>query len=173
MFEWQSGVRKNLVFLVIAYIPGLFGLFGIWLPALSLILTTVTIVSFYSEYEPLQMLTAGEKRPGRFLLHKILLHVGCFALLLLPQLAMALAGGELPLYSVGYFFAALNLLVFSILLKYWQYRPAAFSGPHQLLTTMACLVSVILPVAVVILAANIFLAIGAFRNLKPFLHDHN
>ncbi|MEI7725717.1 MAG: hypothetical protein WCK09_11475, partial [Bacteroidota bacterium] len=65
MFEWQSGIRKNLVAIILFYIPGLFGFYQIWLSALSLLLLTMVFVSFYSEYEPVNMLTTGGFRSWR------------------------------------------------------------------------------------------------------------
>jgi hypothetical protein len=168
MFEWQSGVRKNLVAIVLFYIPGLFGFYQIWLSALSLLLLTMVFVSFYSEYEPVNMLTAGGDRTWRFIAGKVAKHTACFALFLLPLLLIALIGGEYRLVALGYFLASLNLLVFSILLKYYQYRPVAYSGAHQMLTTLACFISVLLPVALLFAVFNIFLAAGAAKNLKPY-----
>jgi hypothetical protein len=173
MFEWQSGIRKNLVVLVLFYIPGLFGFFHIGFSALSLLLLTMVFVSFYSEYEPVNMLTAGGNRSWRFLAVKVAGHTGCFALLLLPLLLIAMIHGEYPGFTAGYFLASLNLLAFSILLKYYQYRPGAYSGAHQFLTTLACFISVILPVALLFVVFNSFLAIGANRNLKIYLDDYN
>jgi uncharacterized membrane protein YiaA len=133
----------------------------------------MVFVSFYSEYEPVNMLTAGGVRSWRFIAVKVAKHTGCFALFLVPLLLIALINGEYRLIALGYFLASLNLLVFSILLKYYQYRPVAYSGAHQMLTTLACFISVLLPVALLFVLFNIFLAAGAAKNLKPYLDaDH-
>jgi hypothetical protein len=58
-------------------------------------------------------------------------------------------------------------------LKYYQYRPGAYSGAHQMLTALACLVSVILPVALLFAVFNLLMAAGAIRNLKTYLDAHN
>ena len=173
MFEWQSGVRKNLFVLVLFYIPGLLGFYQVWLSAASLLLLTMVFVSFYSEYEPGNMILACDCGPWRFLARKVARHAGCFALFLLPLFIIALTHDDYRLIAAGYFLASLNLLIFSVLLKYYQYRPRAYSGAHQLLTTLACLISVILPVTLIIAGFNIFLAAGAHKNLKRYLDDRN
>ncbi|MCX6303939.1 MAG: hypothetical protein NT040_03135 [Bacteroidetes bacterium] len=173
MFEWQGGIRKNLVVIVIFYIPGLFGFYHAGLSAASLFLLTMVFISFYSEYEPANMLAACNCRSLRFLVQKVVRHTGCFALFLLPLLLVAFVRDESRLITAGYFLAALNMLAFSILLKYYQYRPGAYSGAHQLLTTLACFISVVLPVALFFMLVNIFLAVVANRNLKSYLNDRN
>jgi hypothetical protein len=173
MFEWQGGIRKNLVVMVLFYLPGLFGFCQIWFSAMSLLILTMIFVSFYSEYEPRNMLISGGSRSLRFLMDKLARHTGYFALLLLPLLLIALVHAEFRWITAGYFLASLNLLAFSILLKYYQYRPGAFSGAHQLLTTLACFISVILPVAILLGVFNLFLAVGANRNLKPYFDDRH
>jgi hypothetical protein len=169
MFEWQSGIRRNLPALVLFYLPGLFGFYQIWLPAISLLLITMVFVSFYSEYEPLNMIAACECSPWRFLMQKIIRHAGLFALLVTPLLLIALIHDEFRLIAMGYFLSSLNLLTFSILLKYHQYRPHAYSGAHQFLTSLACFISVILPVAMLLALVNLLLAAGAYKNLKSYL----
>jgi hypothetical protein len=169
MFEWQSGIRKNLVVIVLFYIPGLFGFYQVWLPAVSLFLLTMVFVSFYAEYEPRNVLVISGQGPAGFLIRKIFNHAGRFALILLPLVLIAFTHAGYRWITVGYCLASLNLLTFAILLKYYQYRPAAYSGAHQLLTLLACAFSVILPVGLVIVIANLLLAAGACRNLKSYL----
>jgi hypothetical protein len=173
MFEWQVGIRKNIVIIVLSYIAGLFGFFSTWFPVVSVFLLATVFTSFYSEYEPVNMLRAGGFGSWRFLARKIALHTACFALLLLPLLITALFREEYRAFVPGYYLALLNLLVFSIILKYYQYRPSAVSGPHQLLTILACVFSVLLPVALLIFAFNLFLFFGACRNLQNYLDDRN
>jgi len=173
MFEWQSGIRKNLVAIVLFYITGLAGFYHLGFSAASGLLLTMVYISFYSEYEPRSMLFPNNDEPGRFLVKKVALHAGCFGLFLLPILFIALIHNDFRLIAIGYFFAALNLLTFSILLKYHQYRPGTYSGAHQILVTLAGIISVILPVALLVTMFNLGLAVAASRNLKNFQHDHN
>jgi len=173
MFEWQSGIRKNMLPLLVFYLPGLFGFYQLWLSGLSFLVITVVVVSFYSEYEPLNMLCAYEGNSTSFLVAKIFSHAGFFGLMMIPVLIPALISGQYPLIVAGYYLASLNLVTFSILLKYYQYRPAGFSGAHQLLTMLACFISVILPVAFITMIVNVLLAIGARKNLKPYLDVTN
>jgi hypothetical protein len=173
MFEWQSGIRKNLPAMVLFYFTGFIGVYHPGFSAGSLLILTLVFTSFYSEYEPGNMLRACACRPLQFLWRKLVMHTGYFALLLLPLLFIALVNSEYRWLTLGYFLASLNLVVFSVLLKYYQYRPGAFSGAHQMLTTLACFISVVLPVMLFIALFNIFLAWGAARNLKTYLDDFN
>jgi len=173
MFEWQSGIRKNLVVLVLFYIPGLFGFFHIWLSGVSLLFLTLFFVSFYSEYEPRNMLIAGGSGSWQLLIGKVARHTGLFAMFLMPIIFTALVHEEFRWLTAGYFLASLNLLVFSILLKYYQYRPGAYSGAHQMLTTLACIISIILPAALFFALFNLFLIAGATRNLKTYFDAGN
>jgi hypothetical protein len=171
MFEWQGGIRKNLFALILFYIPGFLGFYHPGFSALSALLVTLVFTSFYSEYESRNMLCAGNPGPWKFLFRKIIRHTGCFSLVMLPLLAIASINPGYRLITVGYFLALMNLMVFSILLKYYQYRPSAFSGAHDVLVSMACLLSVILPVALLVAMFNLFLAAGAHNNLKTLLDD--
>ncbi len=173
MFEWQSGIRKNMVVLVIFYLTGLFGFYHIGFSAGSLLFLSMIFVSFYSEYEPRNILLTGATNPLRFLAGKLAIHIGFFALLMSPIFFIALINNEFRWISAGYFLASINLLVFSILLKYYHYRPGAYSGSHQMLTSLACFISVILPAAAVIALLNLYLAAGAHRNLKLYMDDRN
>lgn len=173
MFEWQGGIRKNLVALILFYLPGLAGFWHPAFSAASALLVTLVFISFYSEYEPLNMLGATDKNAITFVRNKLARHAGWFAVALLPLLLAALIHPGYRMVTLGYYFAALNLLLFSILLKYHQYRPGAYSGAHQLLCSLAGIVSVILPVAVLLFVFNLFLAIGAISNLKNYLDDRN
>ncbi len=173
MFEWKGGIRKNLVVLILFYIPGFLGFYHPGFSAISALMVTLVFTSFYSEYESRNMLCSGNPGPRRFLFYKILRHTGCFALVMMPLVGIALITPDSRLITVGYFLALMNLMVFSILLKYYQYRPSVFSDAHQVLVTITCLISVILSVALLIALFNLFLAAGAHNNLKNLLDDQN
>ncbi len=173
MFEWQSGIRKNLGAFVVFYFAGLFGFFHPLFSAVAALLITALFISFYSEYEPRNMICATRYTSREFLLLKLATHAGYFALILMPLLFIALIHPGYRLITLGYFLAAINLMVFSILLKYYHYRPGAYSGAHQLLVTLAAMVCVLLPMALLIFVLNLFLAFGALANLKRFLDDRN
>ena len=172
MFEWQSGLRKNLVVIIIFFLTGLCGFFHIGLSAASLFMLTMVFVSMYAELEPQNMLEAREVQEGAFLNRKIVTHSFIFSLLLLPVVAVACVHTEYLLYTLGYFFVAVNLLVFSILLKYYNYRPSSFSGAHQVVATITCFTSVILAIAPLVLIMNLFLYAGARKNIRQYLHDY-
>jgi hypothetical protein len=171
-FEWQSGLRKNRTVIVLFWITGLAGFVHIGFSAFSVFMLTLVVTTFYTETEPLPMLRAMELPPGRLLVWKLSQHMALFAMLLLPVVAAAGTHLSLLPYTLGYYLASLNLAAFAILLKYNNYRPGAISGAHQLATTLACILSVVLPAAVLVLAANVILFAGALKTLAPLLNEN-
>ncbi len=171
-FEWQSGLRKNLSVIVLFWITGLAGFVHPGFSAFSVFMLTLVVTSFYAETEPLPMLHAKELPAGRFLAWKLRRHLFLFAALLLPVAVAAGTHTALLPYTLGYYLASINLAAFAILLKYNNYRPGAISGAHQLATTLACFISVILPAAILVLGANVILFAGALRTLAPLLADN-
>lgn len=171
-FEWQSGLRKNLAVIVLFWVTGLAGFVHVGFSAFSVFMLTLVVTTFYAETEPLPMLRAMELPPGRFLAWKLSRHMALFAELLLPVAAAAGTHLSMIPYALGYYLASLNLAAFAILLKYNNYRPGAISGAHQLATTLACFISVILPAAILVLGANVILFAGALRTLAPLLADN-
>jgi hypothetical protein len=170
MFEWQSGLRKTGWVVVVFWLMGFAGVIHIGFSITSMILLTIMITAFYSSHEPVIMLFPNDVQSDRFLLKK-LLRQGLFAF---PILGPALVTSQFHQGFGGYmilgFLASLNLIAFSILFKYYHYRPGKMSQVHPIVTLFACLISMILPAALIVLAANIFLFSGAVKTLKPYLH---
>jgi hypothetical protein len=169
-FEWQSGCRKNFVPLQLSFLIGCFGFVNIGFSIVSLVLLTILITSFYSSHEPAMMIVSENQNPAIFLTGKLIRHAGYFALILAPVIAISMVHSDFRIYMIPGFLASVNLLVFSVLFKYYHFRPGGTSGAHQMVTMVACLVSVILPASLLVLLGNLILFSGAVKNLKPYLH---
>lgn len=169
IFEWKSGFRGSLPVIIMLYIVGLAGIYQIWFAAVSVGLLVMTLITFYAENESRQILCASERSAGNFLRSKLLRHVRCWVLFLLPLFIAAAVHYEYIWYILAAFAAVINLAVFAVLLKYAFYRPAMSAGITQLIGAVAGLCTVILPFSVLVLAANIILFFKAERNLTYYL----
>ena len=173
MFEWQSGVRASLPGIVLFYGLGFAGVFNIWLSATSFILLSLTFGAFYGANESQKILAAPELAAGDFLQHKIGRHIKCWALFLLPLLLAAFVHYQYWPFILAAFAAVINLLVFAILAKYAFYRPASTGGLAQLVSSMAWLCSIMLPLSVFVFCVNIILYFKAKHNLNYYLDAYS
>lgn len=171
-FEWLSGVRKSLVFILILLLLSLGLSWVIIAPLVCLWLFTVNISSFYIECEPLSMLWANESSPRQLLWGKIKRHSGLLLLVSVPVLIInSLMHPEMALINTGFLLAQVLLLVFSILLKYATYRPGILlSGNNILLGFAAASIAIpfLLPVPLLMSLRNYS---RALNNLKMYHHD--
>lgn len=173
LFEWQSGLRKNLVPIILFYIFGFLGIYKIWFSAISVFLLTMLICSFYSECEPRKILEASELSASKFLNAKIFKHVKCLVLFILPVFMLSLIHYEYWIYISVYFLVVINLQVGAILLKYAYYFPNIVSGVHQMIGSIMLLLSLILPFSIIFLFLNILLYYKSVRNLNNYLNAYN
>lgn len=169
LFEWKSGVRKSFIFIAILWLLGLFGFAHIAFSAVSAILLTMTISTFYTFFEPRQILMADEVTENEFLRSKLRDHLMFFAKFLLPVAMIALVHPEKWMYILAAYFSAVNCLAFAILWKYAYYYPNGKSNLLGILAPLVCMVSVVLPLGFIILSINLILYRKAKTNLKPYL----
>jgi hypothetical protein len=118
-------------------------------------------------------LAASESGAGDFLRHKIGQHVKYWILFLLPLFAAALIHYQYRVYILVAFVAAVNLLVCAILAKYAFYRPASTGGLSQIISSLAWLCSIILPLSVPVFIVNIVLYFKAKHNLNYYLDAYD
>ena len=173
MFEWQSGIRAGLPAIISFYGLGLAGVFNIWLSVTSFILLSLSFISFYGANESQKILAAPELNPRDFLQHKIGQHVKYGVLFLLPLLLAAFVHYQYWPYILVAFAAVINLLVFAILAKYAYYRPASTGGLSQLISSMAWLCSIMLPLSIFVFCVNILLYFKAKQNLNYYLDAYH
>jgi hypothetical protein len=173
MFEWQSGVRVNLPAIIFLYGLGLAGIYSIWLSAVSIALLSLIFCAFYGANESLKILSAPERNAENFLICKLVQHVKCWTLFLLPLFLVAFVDYQYWMYILVAFVASVNLHVFAILTKYAYYRPVSTGMLSQIIVPLAWLCSVMLPLSVFVLLTNIVVCVKAKNNLKYYLNAYH
>ena len=172
IFEWQSGIRKNLIALILIYAIGLLGLLNIWFVAASAFFLALVTSTFYSECEPVKILEAREKAPKQFLNSKLLEHSKLILISLLPLLLVACFHFEQILWIFIVLLVIMNFMMASVLLKYAYYIPGNTSGAHQFFCSVLLMASVIPPFSILIIVLNIVLFNKSVRNLNQYLHAY-
>lgn len=172
LFEWRSGIRQNFWFLWIIPIFMLAGIFSYVSGVFAFFLFVMSVLDFYVECEPLNILGARHTESKNFIKQKLLRHIGFFAWILLPFLLVLLSHGLYWYYSIVAYFIALNLLVFVILLKYSFYSPGAYTIFLRYVFPVVCLISVLLPVGILVVFANVILYRKALKRLNIYLYAY-
>jgi hypothetical protein len=171
-FEWIGGIRKRYISLAL--------LFAIaaalcWLriaPLIFLFLITTTILSFYIEGEPLQVLYAYGSNAKKMLHKKMKTHLAMLSLLQLPVLVInSIFNPDLVLLNTAFWIVQLILLSFVILLKYATYEPGRQNMLNSTLiafVSLGCILPFILPVPLIMNFINYHKAI---KKLQLYYHD--
>ncbi len=171
-FEWISGFRKMFLFLIPVYFLALaFSWFKI-LPLFLLWLLTVSIVTFYTECEPLHILRAGKLTAMQFVRQKLWRHARFLVLLYLPILLInTVFNFDYWLLNLLFIPVQLSLLCFAICFKYSSYEPNADLAANNMIVSLVSLGSVLpylLPIPLIMSFVHYRKAV---RNLKNYLHD--
>ena len=170
MFEWRSGIRVSLPAIILFYGLGLAGIFNIWLSVVSLFVLSLIFCTFYGANESQKILVASEQNTDVFLRCKIGQHVKCWALFLLPLFLIAFVHYQHWMYILAAFAVSVNLLIFAMLAKYAYYRPVSNGILSQFIISLACLLSITLPLPILVFLTNIVLYIKAKHNLNYYLN---
>lgn len=173
MFEWQSGMRRNLIAMIALYTIGLAGVYHIAFAATSALFINVIAGSFNSEYEPRNVIETYGISARLLIGRKVVNHCKCFALLMLPLVAISLIHTEHWLWVLAYFVAGINLQAATVLLKYAYYTPCKHSAMHEIAVAIMLLLTVLLPLSAVVLVANILLYFKSINNLNTYLDAYN
>jgi len=173
-FEWKSGIRKNLIFIILIWFAGITTSFYIASVPIAIFILGITVLGFYETPEPLQILIANELNVRKFLSKKIKNHLAIFSVLLVPLALLFTIFNTEYYYIVLIEYVILSfLLVYTILLKYAFYQPNIKSGTIQIFT-MIGIIGIFIPVFIpVILLLSIKFLFQAFNNLKFYLNDFN
>jgi hypothetical protein len=171
-FEWISGFRKSFLFLTPLYTLAIGFCWIKILPLFLFWLITITIVSFYIEFEPIQMLREGNYSSKRFLRQKLYQHSKYLLILYAPVLFVnTILNFEYWVVNLLFIPVQLSLLCFAICLKYSSYQPRKNLGGGSIIFAFVSLGSVIpflLPVPLIMA----FIYYGkAKNNLNIYLND--
>jgi hypothetical protein len=173
MFEILSGGRKNyLIFaLIFLYFLALTLSWVRGLPLFLLWILTTSIGSFFSEYEPLNMLRKDENlKANSFLKEKLIRYILPLIVAFLPILIIN-SVFQPDIWWINPIFLLVQMLTLSlsILYKYATYHPKAYFNGNSPVLIIAGL-SIILPFLIpLILMFNLRYYPKAMRNLKRFI----
>ena len=171
-FEWISGFRKSFLSLIPLYILALAVCWFRVFPLLVLWYITVSITSFYNEFEPLHILREGNFSSKAFLRKKLSKHALYLMILYTPIVCTnAIFNPDFWLVDLLFIPIQLCLLYLAICFKYANYQPNKNSGGSNMMMGLASLGSIIpyfLPVPL-IMAIDYYGK--AKTNLDTYLND--
>lgn len=171
-FEWISGIRKQYVSLISLYVLALSFCWLKILPLFLLWLLTILIISFHSECEPIQVLRAGNKTPGKYLAHKLFLNIIYMIILYSPVLILnTLFNIDLLVVNSLFILMQISLLCFAICMKYSSYKPNKNQMGNNIplaIVSMGAALPHFLPVPTLLSFAYFY---KAKNNLKLYLND--
>ena len=169
-FEWISGIRKNatglviFLLLAIALSPVIF--FGL----AALFLLNVTLLSFYTQCEPISVLLANNVSAKDLLKNKILYSVKMIALVNIPLLTVnTLFHSDFIFANCLFLVYQFCLVVLSVSAKYNAYRPQQVdnSGGVYIAIASIALFNPYFAVVTVLLLVKTYS--GALKNLNYYL----
>lgn len=171
-FEWISGIRKSFLFLIPLYVIAIAFCWFRILPLFILWLITISIVSFYSECEPLHILKEGNFNPKRFIKRKLFRHSKYILILYSPIVLINLIFNlDLWLLELLFIPIQLFLLFFAICFKYSLYQQNKNLFGNNIILSFASLGSLIpyfLPIPIIM---SFYYYGKAQKNLINYLHD--
>ena len=171
-FEWISGFRKSFIFLIPLYILAIGLSWFRILPLFLLWFITVTIVSFYTECEPLHILKRDDLSAKIFLQQKLMKHSKYILLLYIPVLVInTFFNIEYLVLNLLFIPIQLALVWYAICLKYSGYEPNKNSIGNSILLSLVSVGSIVPYLLPIPLLMAISTYGKAVRNLKNYLND--
>ena len=171
-FEWIGGFRRSFLSLIPLYMLALCLCWFRILPLLLLWYITVIITSFYTEYEPLQILREGGVTSKRFLRQKMLKHSIYLSILYIPiVLENSILNTDFWLVDLLFIPIQVCLLCLAICFKYANYQPGKnLTGANIMLSlvSVGSIVPYFLPIPL-IMALDYYGK--AKTNLDTYLND--
>lgn len=171
-FEWLSGLRKNLVPVLLLWVLALITCRVRILPLIFLWFIIVTATSFYQQCESLQVLFASSEDPGKLVTNKIRRAIFLTLMLFVPILVInSIFNPTLILVNAIFLFVQITIIVFAILLKYTTYLPNENLKGNTILmsmVTIGALIPFLLPIPVIMCFRNYGRSI---KNLNHYFDD--
>ena len=172
LYEWQAGVRKNFIVLLIVNV---LGICLSWLVAaipVTMIISGLIITDFLITPEPWPLLLSFEKNAAKMLLHKMKLHILLYTICSLPLIILFFVlHHDLWYIPVIVYSALISIHLCMITIKYAHYSIAGsnhLSPFVQFLVIFTGLTVIALPL--LLLFSAVFFE-KACVNLKPLFHD--
>jgi hypothetical protein len=171
-FEWISGFRKQYALIIVLYILAIGFCWLKILPLFLLWFLNITIVSFYTECESVQMLREGNKAPKQFLLAKLKACILYVLILYTPIIIVnTFFNPDFLVLNLLFIPIQISLLGFAICFKYSSYSPTKIKIGNNIPFSIVALGSALphfLPVPTILFFIYFF---RAENNLKPYLND--
>lgn len=173
-FEWKSGIRKSLFYIIPIWIIGLGTSFYTGSVPVVLFVLGLFPLGFYEKGEPVQMITAYERGPQRFLFYKIRLQTIIFSILSFPLiLAFLLFHPGLWYIPLVEFAIFTTVHIYTILTKYAFYTPSIkISGAQAfgIIGAIGIFFPFLLPL---IWLLSVRFYIKSKKNLNLYLNDYH
>lgn len=173
-FEWKSGIRKMLPFILTIWILGFLFSFFIGSVPISLAILGIVFLSFQEKNEPLQMVLAFEKKPSKFLSLKIKQQSAILSVISIPLLLhFQIFHYRLWYIPIIMLIAFCLLQAYAIVVKYAFYTPNRESSASQIYTAIGVIGLILGVFAPIILLLLWYFYLKAKRNLNFYLNDYH
>lgn len=173
LFEWKSGFRQNILYLILIYVLCFLGIINLYIGLIFFIILFLIIISFYFENESREIIEAEQLSSSKFLKTKIRRNLKFYLLFVFPIFSISLIFNPSSYIEILLFYlSTANVFIFNILFKYTYFIPHE-SGIINMLQLSIAIIALFPPFSIVILFINYFLYIKATKNLNNYLYDFN
>ncbi|MFA5417891.1 MAG: hypothetical protein WC341_05480 [Bacteroidales bacterium] len=173
-FEWKSGIRRSLFFIVPLWFIGLGTSFFTGSVPIVVFILGIIPISFYENGEPIQMITVYEKNTHQFLWLKIKLQLQVFSAITLPLI------GAFIIFHIEYWYIPvieylvfISLHIFLILTKYTFYQPNSKSAAASIFGAIGAIASIMAIFLPIVWLLSIRFYLKSVKNLNFYLDDYN
>lgn len=173
-FEWKSGIRKLILFILPLWIIGILCSFFVATIPVIIFILGILPLSFYAICEPYQMIILFEKKSSNFLITKIKLQLLLFTCITTPLIILfILFHNDLWYIVVAEYLIFISIHIYQILAKYAFYESNEKSSPAQIFEAIAIL-GIFIPLFIpLIWLLSIRFYIKAKNKLNIYLNDFN
>ena len=174
IFEWYSGIRYNLPFLLLFYLIALVFCIHLYIIPISIFLLSLILSSFFIRTEPISFIEVFQLSAKKFLNMKFKSHLLYSFLFILPLIIIFIIIHPYNILiviisSLVYFLIQL----YSIILKYAFYTPNC-SSEHNYIFLFLFLIGFIVPFFLPVSIYFFFRYYNkAINNLNNILYDYN
>ncbi len=171
-FEWISGIRKNILILLPAYLILLTFSFKPYVAVVGLILLSLLISGFYFHGESREFVAFYAKSPGKFILKKIYTNVGQLFVVSAPILIIGLIFQiSTWRFLLGALVVSVLIQVITIIFKYGLFEENANLNRNSIIVSTNILFVILPAFWPVPIIMGIIYYKKALKNLKPYFDD--
>ena len=173
-FEWISGIRKSFIslaiYLLLAIVLSPVKLFGL----VAVFLVNAAIFSFYTDCEPINMLTAISRSGKEILRQKIFYSIKNILILNLPFLIInSIFNPDFIYINLGFLIYMCLLSILAITAKYNSYVPNTRSTAASIQLAF-CATAIVFPPAAILSVFFLYKNYaGAIKQLAFYINDRD